>query len=59
MGDFRSLAQLGLPVKAVVFNNGALKNPNFAAMVEAIGVRGIRLDAPADVEAKRLMAERD
>ena len=24
MGDFLSLAQLGLPVKVVVFNNGAL-----------------------------------
>jgi pyruvate dehydrogenase (quinone) len=69
MGDFLSLAQLGLPVKVVVFNNGALgfieleqkstgfldfgtelKNPNFAAMAEAIGIRGIRLEDPADVE---------
>jgi pyruvate dehydrogenase (quinone) len=69
MGDFLSLAQLGLPVKVVVFNNGALgfieleqkstgfvdfgtefKNPNFAAMAEAVGVRGIRLEDPADVE---------
>src|ERR1700716_947968 len=69
MGDFLSLAQLGLPVKVVVFNNGALgfieleqkstgfldfgtefKNPNFAAMAEACGVRGIRLEDPADVE---------
>jgi pyruvate dehydrogenase (quinone) len=58
MGDFLSLVQLGLPVKVVVFNNGALgfieleqkstgflpfgtefKNPNFAAMAEAAGVR--------------------
>ena len=64
-----SLAQLGLPVKVVVFNNGALgfieleqkstgfldfgtefKNPDFAAMAEAIGIRGIRLENPADVE---------
>jgi pyruvate dehydrogenase (quinone) len=69
MGDFLSLAQLGLPVKVVVFNNGTLgfieleqratgfldfgttfKNPNFAAMAEAIGIRGIRLERPADVE---------
>jgi pyruvate dehydrogenase (quinone) len=70
MGDFLSLAQLGLPVKVVVFNNSALgfieleqkstgildfgtelKNPNFAAMVEAAGIRGIRIEDPADVEA--------
>jgi pyruvate dehydrogenase (quinone) len=68
MGDFLSLAQLGLPVKVVVFNNGALgfieleqkstgfldfgtefKNPNFAAMAEAIGIRGIRLEHPSEV----------
>jgi pyruvate dehydrogenase (quinone) len=70
MGDFLSLAQLGLPVKVVVFNNGslgfveveqraagfldtdtALQNPNFAAVARAAGVRGIRLEDPADVEA--------
>ena len=70
MGDFLSLAQLGLPVKVVVFNNGSLgfieleqkstgflntgtelKNPNFAAMAEAVGVRGIRLEQPGEVEA--------
>src|SRR5260370_38032920 len=28
-----------------------LQNPNFAAMAEAVGVRGIRLEDPADVEA--------
>jgi pyruvate dehydrogenase (quinone) len=69
MGDFLSLVQLGLPVKVVVFNNGALgfieieqkstgflntgtefNNPNFAAMAEAVGVRGIRLEDAADVE---------
>ena len=69
MGDFLSLAQLHLPVKVVVFNNGALgfieleqkstgflptgtelQNPNFAAMAEAVGVRGIRLEEPDDVE---------
>lgn len=69
MGDFLSLAQLRLPAKVVVFNNGALgfieleqkssgfintgtelANPNFAAMAEAVGIRGIRLEDPADVE---------
>jgi len=69
MGDFLSLAQLDLPVKVVVFNNGALgfieleqratgfldfgasfKNPNFATMAEAVGIRGIRIEDPADVE---------
>jgi pyruvate dehydrogenase (quinone) len=69
MGDFLSLTQLNLPVKVVVFNNGALgfieleqkstgflpfgtdfNNPNFAAMAEAVGVRGIRLEDPADVD---------
>jgi pyruvate dehydrogenase (quinone) len=68
MGDFLSLAQIGLPVKVVVFNNGALgfieleqkstgfldfgtelKNPNFAAMAEAVGIHGIRLEDPAEV----------
>ncbi|MEJ1976690.1 MAG: thiamine pyrophosphate-dependent enzyme [Acetobacteraceae bacterium] len=29
----------------------SLKNPNFAAMAEAVGVRGIRLEDPADVES--------
>jgi pyruvate dehydrogenase (quinone) len=70
MGDFLSLVQLRLPVKVVVFNNGALgfieleqkstgflpfgtefTNPNFAAMAEAVGVRGIRLEDPSEVEA--------
>jgi pyruvate dehydrogenase (quinone) len=70
MGDFLSLVQLGLPVKIVVFNNGALgfieleqkstgflpfgtefKNPNFAAMAEAVRVHGIRLEDPAEVDA--------
>ncbi len=68
MGDFLTLAQRGLPVKIVVFNNGTLgfveveqksvgllptavdlQNPNFAAMAEAIGIKGIRLEDPADV----------
>jgi pyruvate dehydrogenase (quinone) len=68
MGDFLSLAQLGLPVKVVVFNNGALgfieleqkstgfldfgtefKNPNFAAMAEAVGIHGVRLEDAGEV----------
>ncbi len=71
MGDLLSLVQLKLPVKVVVFNNGALGfieleqkssgfldtgtelvNPNFAAMAEAIGIKGVRIDDPADVEGK-------
>jgi len=69
MGDLLTLAQYRLPLKVVVFNNGALgfieleqkstgflnfgtdlKNPNFAAIAEAAGIRGIRLDDPSDVE---------
>jgi len=69
MGDVLSLVQLRLPIKVVIFNNGALgfieleqkstgfldfgtefKNPNFAAMAEAIGIRGIRIEDPANVE---------
>jgi pyruvate dehydrogenase (quinone) len=69
MGDLISLTQLKLPVKVVVFNNGALgfieleqkstgfldfgtelDNPNFAAMAEAAGIRGIRLEDAAEVE---------
>jgi pyruvate dehydrogenase (quinone) len=69
MGDFLSLVQLKLPVKVVVFNNGALgfieleqkstgflnfgtelNNPNFAAMAESVGIRGIRIEDAADVE---------
>src|SRR5690349_20972213 len=68
MGDFLTLVQHRLPVKVVVFNNGALgfieleqksigllsfgtelKNPNFASMAEAVGIRGIRLEDPGEV----------
>ena len=70
MGDLLSLRQLDLPVKVVVFNNGALgfieleqkstgflefgtelSNPNFAAMAEAMGILGIRLENPDEVDA--------
>jgi pyruvate dehydrogenase (quinone) len=68
MGDFLTIRQLKLPVKIVLYNNGALgfvelemkaaglleygttlDNPNFADMAEAIGIRGIRVEDPADV----------
>ena len=74
MGDLLSLSQLNLPVKVIVFNNGALGfieleqkssgfldtgteliNPNFAAMAEAVGIKGLRIEDPADVE--RALAE--
>lgn len=70
MGDFLSLTQLRLPVKVIVFNNGALGfvsmemkaegfldtgtdllNPNFAAMAEAVGVRGIRVESSELLDA--------
>lgn len=69
MGDLISLKQLELPVKVVVFNNGALgfieleqkstgfldfgtglANPNFAALAEAAGIRGIRLEDGGEVQ---------
>jgi pyruvate dehydrogenase (quinone) len=68
MGDLLSLSQLKLPIKVVVFNNGALgfieleqkatgfldtgtelRNPNFALLAEAVGIRGIRLEDAGDV----------
>jgi pyruvate dehydrogenase (quinone) len=71
MGDLLSLVQLKLPVKLVVFNNGALGfieleqkstgfldfgtdfvNPNFAATAEAVGIKGVRIKDPAEVDAK-------
>ena len=71
MGDLLSLKQLKLPVKVVVFNNGALgfieleqksagfidtgtelQNPDFAAMAEAVGIKGVRIADPGEVESK-------
>jgi pyruvate dehydrogenase (quinone) len=71
MGDLLSLAQLKLPVKVIVFNNGSLGfieleqkssgfldtgtellNPNFAAMAAAAGIRGIRIEDPAEADEK-------
>jgi pyruvate dehydrogenase (quinone) len=70
MGDFITLTQIGLNVKIIVLNNGALgfiememkssgfldtgtelKNPNFAAMAEAMSVKGIRVEKPQDLRA--------
>lgn len=69
MGDLLTLKQHNLPVKVVVYNNGALSfvelemkaagflesgtglvNPSFAAVAEAMGIKGIRAEDPADVE---------
>lgn len=69
MGDFISLAQLGLPVKVVVYDNATLgfvamemkasgyldtgtqlQNPNFAAMANAMGIKGIRVDSAEQLE---------
>ena len=71
MGDLLSLSQLKLPVKVIVFNNGALGfieleqkssgfidtgteliNPDFAAMAEASGIKGVRIEDPSEVEGK-------
>jgi pyruvate dehydrogenase (quinone) len=68
LGDLLTLRQLSLPVKIVVFNNGALgfveqemkaagiemygthfKPQNFAAIANAAGIRGWRVDTPEQV----------
>jgi pyruvate dehydrogenase (quinone) len=70
LGDLLSLRQLKLPVKIVVFNNGALAfvelemkaagivtygtdldNPSFAALANAVGIYGVRVEQPNDLEA--------
>lgn len=69
MGEFLTLAQLDLPVKIILLNNGTLgfvelemkangfldtgcdlRNPNFAAMAEAVGIKGIRVEDPHRLE---------
>ena len=69
MGDFITLAQMGLPVKVVIFNNGTLgfvelemkaggflnfgtdlKNPDFAAMSNAMGIYGKRVEHSNELE---------
>ena len=71
MGDFLTLAQVDLPVKVVVLNNGTLgfvelemkangfvdtgcdlKNPNFAKLAEAAGIKGVRIEHPSELRAK-------
>jgi pyruvate dehydrogenase (quinone) len=70
LGDLLTLRQQKLPIKLVVFNNGALAfvelemkaagivtyatdldNPSFAALANSIGIQGIRVEQPNDVEA--------
>src|SRR5271156_1810270 len=70
LGDLLTLRQLKLPVKLVVFNNGALgfvelemkaagivtyatdlDNPSFAEVANAIGIQGVRVDQPGDLES--------
>ncbi len=69
LGDLLSMRQLKIPVKMVVFNNGALSfvelemkaagflengtdlvNPNFADLAKSVGIRGFRVEDPADLK---------
>ena len=68
MGDLLTVTQYDLPIKILVFNNGALgmvklemevaglpdwqtdlKNPDFAKVAESMGIRGIRIENPANL----------
>ncbi|MEA2424649.1 MAG: hypothetical protein QOH13_1059, partial [Thermoleophilaceae bacterium] len=70
LGDLITLRQQQLPVKVVVFSNGALafvelemkaagfvnygttlENPDFAAVAQALGLHGQRVERPDDLEA--------
>jgi len=70
LGELISLRQQELPVKVVVFGNGALsfvelemkaagfvhygttlENPDFAAVAQALGMHGQRVERPDDLEA--------
>jgi pyruvate dehydrogenase (quinone) len=70
LGDLLTLRQLKLPIKMVVFNNGALAfvelemkaggivnyatdldNPSFADLANSIGIHGVRVDQPNDLES--------
>jgi pyruvate dehydrogenase (quinone) len=70
LGDLITLRQQKLPVKVVVFTNGALgfvelemkaagfvnygtelENPDFAAVAQALGMHGGRVERPDDLEA--------
>lgn len=69
LGDLLTIVQHKLPLKIVVFNNGALAfvelemkaagflpegtdltNPDFSKVAEAIGLRGLRVEEPGDME---------
>jgi pyruvate dehydrogenase (quinone) len=69
MGELLTLRQQKLPVKIVVFNNGALSfvelemkadgivnfgtdldNPNFAEVARAIGLHGVRVEKPDQLD---------
>jgi len=68
MGDILTLVQHQLPVKMIIFNNGALgfvememhvggmldygtelTNPNFANLAESVGIKGFRVEDPAQL----------
>jgi pyruvate dehydrogenase (quinone) len=69
MGELLTLRQQRLPVKVVVFNNGALSfvelemkadglvnygtdldNPDFAAVARAVGLHGVRVEHPGQLD---------
>ena len=71
LGELLTLRQQRLPVKVVVFNNGALAfvelemkaagivnfgtdldNPDFAAVARAIGLHGVRVEQPAELDGR-------
>jgi pyruvate dehydrogenase (quinone) len=70
LGDLLTIRQRKLPVKIIVYNNGALgfvelemkaagllafgttlDNPDFAAMAQAIGIHGVRVEDPGELPA--------
>jgi pyruvate dehydrogenase (quinone) len=69
MGELLTLRQQWLPVKVVVFNNGALafvelemkaggivnygtelENPSFAEVARAVGIHGVRIERPSELD---------
>lgn len=69
LGELITLRQQNLPVKVVVFNNGALSfvelemkaagivtfatdldNPSFAEVARAVGLHGVRVEKPSELE---------
>src|SRR6202046_4210585 len=70
MGELLTVTQYDLPIKILVFDNGALgmvklemetggfpdfqtdlKNPNFAKVAEVMGIMGVRIEKPTDLNA--------